>query len=314
MTVQPLWTTIIRTTGNRNETLKEAILSVAAQTYRPVSVIVSIQPREEATYSVTVNYVRSITTSIPITTVRADPSKERGNPINVGLDNCQAEYISLLDDDDILYPTMGATLIKVLQTHQFNFAYGNTIISRRTPLNQGFVEIGEKKKGFGEPFSPIRLAAENYLHPSSIIYSFKEFGKIRTHEDYVLWEDWYLYLQMLFTNKLKAIYIDHDVSEYRLVGSQDTNSFHTFPVEELKKAHIFIKKSLQNKTFSVDQEAVFKVFPEIALISEKPNDSTIQHLLDKIHYFEELQKRKCIRMYLEICQRINRIPTTPSLS
>lgn len=307
-----LWTTIIRTQGKRNQTLKDAILSVARQKYRPVSVIVSIQNKDSVVAKRAETFIGKINTDIPLSSFYADPAKKRGNPINVGLDHCESEYVGILDDDDIYYPEMGSTLIPHLRDGYHNLAYGNTTLSWRTEHDDGFSEIRSQKKGFGQEFNPVRLAAENYIHPSSMIYRFKDFKDIRTHDSHVLWEDWYLLLSMLFTDKLRGVYIDKDVSEYRLIGDEQTNSFHKFSIEELKRNYEFVVNSFKDKRFSVGYQDVFKIYPEISLVTDEPNDSDIQKLLSKIQYDETLLNRRFIKLYLKLASRLGSLPPKPS--
>lgn len=308
---QPLWTTIIRTNGTRDKTLTEAIRSVAVQTYQPVSIVLVISNTHKTYEKKAAATAEKLSSEIPIDICFADPRKKRGHPINVGLDHCRAEYVSILDDDDIFYPHMGRTLIKELEKGTCNFAYGNTTISRRTAMSDGFAEISSQTHGYGEPFNPVRLVAQNYVHMSSVIFKFSDFRSIRTSEQLELWEDWYLLLGMLFSGNIKAKHVDREVSEYRIVGTENSNSFHRFPKKELLRNYTIIKNAFIKEKLTIAFDDVFRIYPELPTITDTPNQSDIQKLLDQQHYADDLLNRRFIRSYLKLCSLLHKLPEKP---
>ncbi|MDD3661858.1 MAG: glycosyltransferase family A protein [Candidatus Dojkabacteria bacterium] len=308
---QPLWTTIIRTRGSGNHTLEETIGSVINQTYPKKSIILVIHDPKGQNAPAIRKLVTKLNREISITLLHGDPKKKRGNPINVGLDfarkHTKPQFASILDDDDIFYPEMGEVLIGRMLEEKANFAYGNTIISRRTPYRDGFAEIG-KGKGYGEPFNPVRLVAENYLHLSSVIFSPRQFPDANIHEDMDLWEDWYLLLSLLFSGKLKPVYVNSTVSEYRIIGQQDSNSFHRFSRKEIERNYGIIKDLSKNQSLTISYQDVFRIYPELALIAPEPNDSDIQKLLNTIKAYEDIARRKLVKFYLAAAKRFGKLP------
>jgi glycosyltransferase involved in cell wall biosynthesis len=295
------WSVVIRTQGKRNKTLRRAINSVKKQSYESKDIIIAYQAdlSEEKDRYTGVENIVSRESCIDIRLVKADPNKGRGHVINVGLDACQAEYVSILDDDDVYLPSMGEDLISVLDQRNKNLAYGNTIVVRHKDTLSDSNILGARKE-YGEEFNPVRLVAENYIHLSGVIYRFSDFTKCRINEEIDMWEDWYLLLKLLFTNRLKAVYIDKEVSEYHVLGKYVSNTFHKKALSEIKKNYKTIEKDFEGENFPLFYRDVFTIYPKLSVLKEEPNKSDIQQLLNQVERFNHIKSRKSYQFFSKL--------------
>jgi glycosyltransferase involved in cell wall biosynthesis len=298
---QPEWTIIIRTQGKRNKTLLRALKSVAAQTYTSKSVLISFHSADDEYYSNIKALARQTESelNLSIKLVRADSAQKRGHAINIALDNCKTKYVSILDDDDNYLPNMGEDLIKALEETEANLVYGNTLVVEHKESVADKM-ILHQYKGYGEEFNPIRLVAENYIHLSGCIYDLSEFQDIRTSEEIDMWEDWYLLLEILFSNKLKGVYINSDVSKYHVVAPYTSNTFHKRGKKEIERAYQIIESAFSDRRLSIAYEDVFKVYPRQSLVFNKPNNSDIQKLRNKLQTFRRIKNRKSFQFLQKI--------------
>jgi len=100
----PFLTVLLRTQGKRIETFKDALLCLSAQTFGDFEVLVlahDVEPEGLAEIGhVVANQVESFRTRIRIIPVEGG---SRAVPLNVGLEESAGRYISVFDDDDLLF-------------------------------------------------------------------------------------------------------------------------------------------------------------------------------------------------------------------
>ena len=102
-TDEPFATILLRTQGRRPDTLRDALLSVAAQTCEDYEVLLLCHDTAARDLEV----VRGIVASMPpefAARVRLVPVEggRRGRPLNVGVQEARGRYVTILDDDDVV--------------------------------------------------------------------------------------------------------------------------------------------------------------------------------------------------------------------
>lgn len=189
----PLVSVIIRTMGR--ESLTRALASTAAQTWRPLEIVLvdAAGIGKQAT-----DYA-----DIPVRTVSRNVVLDRPKAANAGLSAARGDWITFLDEDDVVEPEHIALLVATATVARLPVAYGQTRL------------IGPDgvQRVFGGPFSRAALLRSNYIaiHAALFSRSFVDRG-IRFDESLSTFEDWDFWLQLsavsdfAFTGKPTAIY------------------------------------------------------------------------------------------------------------
>src|SRR5512135_2804388 len=91
----PLVSIIVRT-KDRPKLLEHALESIAAQTYRPIEVVLV----NDGGCDLDIEKLRSILGDVSLKYVRLENNAGRAHAGNVGIEHAQGDYIGFLDDDD----------------------------------------------------------------------------------------------------------------------------------------------------------------------------------------------------------------------
>ena len=205
----PLVSTIIRT-KDRPELLREALSSIAEQTYPYVEAIVINDGGCD---------VGQITQSFagPIRDVRYFCLGEnigRSAAANLGLREANGTYVIFLDDDDWFLPNHIAKLVNALQTDtQVGVAYTGVECLRENETGQwARVHI------FDSPFDPIRLLIENYVPMHAALFRRDLVASgCYLDESLEIYEDWDFWVQL--AQKTSFRYVKGISAIYRIGGT-----------------------------------------------------------------------------------------------
>lgn len=99
----PFLSILMRTQGKRYEMLKEALLSLQAQTDQDFEVILVVHKPTEEDYRTTVELLDALTPTFgkKVRHYRLDTGT-RSAPLNLALSHAKGRYIAMLDDDDLV--------------------------------------------------------------------------------------------------------------------------------------------------------------------------------------------------------------------
>ncbi len=221
--IAPTVSVIIRT-KNRIDLLRNAIVSVATQTYPDIELVV-VNDGGEDVEAVLGEYA---TGSIRQVTYKSlQPGRGHAAAANVGLESAGGEYLIFLDDDDWFLPEHIENLAGTLANNaRLGAAYSNTACV--SWQNREWKTVFEYK----DSFDPIKLAYENFLPIHSVLFRKSLIdSNCRFPEDLSIYEDWAFWLQLsqrgLFEHidKPGAIYRTGEHSGVGLPGSnRDFNS------------------------------------------------------------------------------------------
>ena len=187
---------IIVRTKDRPELLREALESLAAQTHRPLEVIVVNDGGEdvsELVYEFAEHFER-------LKYLVHERPKGRAAAANTGLSAVEGEFFGFLDDDDLLLPEHLATLLKE--------ARGGVVPYSRVRF-EFYDEKGNLLKAFSPwegDFSRRRLLLGNFIPFHSLLFPrqvIKQVGPL--DEAFELFEDWDFLLRASAGYPFKAV-------------------------------------------------------------------------------------------------------------
>ena len=120
-TAAPLLSILIRTQGERNDVLTEALYSIYSQTCDDYEVVVCFHRPGEPSGEVreaTVETISRLPASLRDRLRLVDASEPgRGTPLNVLLEHARGTYVSILDDDDLLFEHHVETIARGVAEH-----------------------------------------------------------------------------------------------------------------------------------------------------------------------------------------------------
>lgn len=190
-TNNPLVSIIVRT-KDRPELLKRALQSIAAQTFRPIEVVLV----NDGGCQLDVNELEGILKDITLNYIRLENNTGRAHAGNVGIENAKGEYIGFLDDDDEYYPEHIGTLVSFLGQGDYKVAYTDTeMVFQDIAPEEDRLKIS--KKIFSKDFSYRDLLIVNYIPFHSILFSHTILSSAGgLDENFDLYEDWDLLIRI----------------------------------------------------------------------------------------------------------------------
>jgi len=158
----------------------------------------------------------------------------RSAAANAGLDAATGQYLSFLDDDDLLKPGhIGQLLDALKQNPQCRAAYSSV---------QCINEDGSgREETFEDPFDPVQLLAANYIPIHAILFhrSLLDQG-VRLDEALDLYEDWDMMLQL--AQLTRFVHYPDLSALYRIGGSFGIGGCNSDPSEITRaRRHIYLK-------------------------------------------------------------------------
>ncbi len=186
----PLVSIIIRT-QDRPLLLKDAILSVENQTYRPIELIVVNDGGQDVS-----DIIPQSGNEMTYHYLSHDKIQGRSAAANTGLQKAQGKYINLLDDDDILYPHHIQNLLIYLENNRFYAVYSDCELGFYIWKDHQY-ELKEKKAFLGESFDLGKLFWENFIPSMNIMFQRKLVDEIGLFDETLeIYEDWDYWLRI----------------------------------------------------------------------------------------------------------------------
>ncbi len=194
---------VITRTQNRPEFLREAIRSVAGQTYTNIELIVVNDGGEDVHTLVKEESIGAIQ---KFHYQSVEKPTGRSYAANQGLKLCTGKFIIFLDDDDYFLPEHLAKLVEASLAHPET----KVIYTGVQCIDQNKALLDTQ---FASPFNPTRLLCNNFIPIHAALFS-KELLKksCQFDESFTLYEDWDFWLQastitdFLFIEGFSAIY------------------------------------------------------------------------------------------------------------
>lgn len=205
----PAVSVIVRT-KDRPALLREALGSLAAQTFQDFEVIVvNDGGRDVSEVVAEYAHLRSTLLQLP-------RNQGRGAATNAGIEQARGTFIAYLDDDDLYYPSHLATLYSLLvtQTH-LGAAYTDAVFAwyRFDVEHQRFTFVQRQLHSSGD-FDPDRLLFHNTIPNLCLMHrrdAWEHVGKFDGGLNH--YEDWDFFLRLARTYPF--LHLPHSTAEYR---------------------------------------------------------------------------------------------------
>ncbi|TWE09699.1 glycosyltransferase involved in cell wall biosynthesis [Pseudomonas sp. AG1028] len=220
---EPLFS-IILTTYNRPDLLKDALSSVGSQTLRDFEVIL-INDNGEPVEHLLADY------AFPITYVRQGRNQGLSAARNAGLTLARGRYVVYLDDDDIYLPNHLAVLAKTLEQHPDSVVYtGVEYVNEKVESGQR-IELGRSQPFKHEAFDRDLLFVQNYIpvntwaHPRTMLAAVGNFDTGLS-----AFEDWDMLLRL--AARYQFVHVPLVSAEVHLRDAPNTGSDHMLGREQ----------------------------------------------------------------------------------
>jgi len=246
---------VIVTTFNRKELLKETIDSILNQTYRDFELIIVDNYSDY-------NFVAFIN-SYKDDRIRAYQNQNDGVIAvnrNYGIKKAKGDYIAFCDDDDIWLPEKLSIQVKLLIDGKLGICYTNSILVDAN--NKGIYYKKFKNKYYSPSFVSFFLSGGYICNSSVVIKSecINVVGIFDESEDLIAIEDSEYWARILL--HYKGCFVDKALVRYRLHNSNSQTSVF---IERLRK-NIKLIQSLDSK---IGVKFHLKCLKIIKLIMEK---------------------------------------------
>jgi glycosyltransferase involved in cell wall biosynthesis len=229
----PLVTLIVRT-KNRPALLREALQSIAKQTYPKIEIIVVNDGGDDIS-----EIIRSINNGdVNIIPLQFSASMGRSKAANVGLEKATGKYIAFLDDDDWLEPAHIERLFELLENplHTYCVAAYSSVrcIDQKT---------GELIKLFNQSYNAAALKLENYIPIHAVLFHRSVIDSpaaCRFDEAFDLFEDWDFWLQLQALGNF--IWNEQVTANYRVVSGSSGEGVFSNELRSMNALNALIEK------------------------------------------------------------------------
>ncbi len=221
-TDSPLVSVIIRTKDSP-DLLREALTSVAKQTYPYLDVIVVNDGGVDIS-----SVIKPFKDSFPhIRQIHIKTNVGRAEAANIGLQSAQGDFIIFLDQDDLFDPDHIEYLLKALQQNTHAGAAYSGVRVLEADDTEHFI--------FNEPYDSVKLRMEAYIPIHSVLFRRSLLDKgIAFDSALDVYEDWDFWLQL--SELTEFIHVDRFSATYRAIGTSGVGAG-TFDKTKKADAH-----------------------------------------------------------------------------
>jgi glycosyltransferase involved in cell wall biosynthesis len=190
----PLVSIIVRT-KDRPKLLRRALQSIAAQTYKPVEVVLV----NDGGCDLDIEELKTVLGDISVNYIRLEKNVGRAQAGNLGIESAKGKYIGFLDDDDEFHQDHVVTLVSFLEQSDYAVAYTDSFMIYKE-YDPGTYELKSDVKRevvFSQDFNYDKLLFENYIPFMCLLFgrdSLVSSGGFDTGFD--LYEDWDLLIRI----------------------------------------------------------------------------------------------------------------------
>jgi GT2 family glycosyltransferase len=207
----PLVSILIRT-RDRPAWLRQALYSVAAQTYRPLQVVV-VEDGPPHSRSVVAEFEDRLAIRYQAT----DEKVGRAQAGNLALALATGEYLNFLDDDDLLFADHVEVLVDAARQGNFRAAYAlswethTEVVDAATACHRETMHLTRHR----QPFNRVILWHHNYLPIQAVLFErslFQQYGGFDPQIDQL--EDWNLWTRYTLADDF--VFVPKTTSKYRV--------------------------------------------------------------------------------------------------
>jgi len=195
---------IVVRTKDRPVLLQRAIASLAAQTYRPIEVVVV----NDGGIALDEDRLRQSLADVDFRPITIPTSLGRAHAANVGLAAAGGSFVGFLDDDDELLPRHVTTLVmqSVLSGARVVYSDCETVVRELGPDGEILHEESEGRFFLSRDFSPEVLLFENYIPLICVLFSRQAVEGVGGFDETLdLFEDWDFYLRVAARHPFRRV-------------------------------------------------------------------------------------------------------------
>ena len=220
---EPLFS-IILTTFNRPDLLRDALASVEQQTLRDLEVIL-INDDGEPVEHLLADY------AFPITYVRQGRNQGLSAARNAGLKLARGRYIVYLDDDDIYLPSHLAVLAEAFDQHPGSVVYTGVEYVNEKLEGGKRIELGRSQPFKHEAFDRDLLFVQNYIPVNTWSHPREMLAAVGTFDTGLsAFEDWDMLLRL--AARYPFVHVPLVSAEVHLRDAPNTGSDHMLGREQ----------------------------------------------------------------------------------
>jgi glycosyltransferase involved in cell wall biosynthesis len=237
-TGRPLASVIVRT-KERPELLREALASIAAQTYSPIEAVI-VNDGGADVAEIIDDFLSDID---HIQYIHQSKNSGRAYSANVGLQSASGEWIGFLDDDDLYEPDALRILISSGMEAGASVAYGQVIREYYRPDGSRDPEMPDYL--YARSFDRDLLYWQNYIPINALVFKKQALPEIRAFDNSLsVTEDWDFFLRLAESHDF--LYVPVLVAHYRCFGAS-TVTGGRFTGEEIRQDEDTIHKKWWHK-------------------------------------------------------------------
>lgn len=214
-TLKPLVSIIVRT-KDRPELLKDALASLANQSYKNLEVILVNDGGQTIS-----DILAGFKNSLFIRSIEHEVTKGRSAAANSGLRQANGSFIGFLDDDDLLFPEHIESLVDFIQKNdQIDFVYSDCLISRFkiSPHDNQLTKI-EERPFKGIDYNQERLFQMNFIPIMTALFRKELLDKSGLMDESLeVFEDWDLWIRMSMHSNFSRL--PKITADYRIIGNR----------------------------------------------------------------------------------------------
>ena len=189
---QALVSIVVRT-KDRPKLLQRALRSIAAQTYRPLEVVLV----NDGGCDLDLDVAGKTLNDVELSYVRLETNRGRAAAANAGVLQCRGDYLGFLDDDDEFYPDHVRSLVDALNEAGRSVAYSDCeMVTRIYDFETMSHEETERRVLRSRDFSLAELLLENYIPLIATLFRRQVFAVSGGFdEELIAYEDWDFFLR-----------------------------------------------------------------------------------------------------------------------
>ena len=215
-------TLVMRTVGGRPREIRRALASAAANSWRPLEVIVVYQGPEGSDWDDIQRLPGQFT--VPVRVLRnAGAGDRRAENLNIGWVAGQGRYLGFLDDDDSLEPQHVELLVQAMEATGRAWAYAQTVLRKE---DDALATVSETRPFRRHRFSLQSLWNENFLPIHSLLIDRERLAPVLRDrpfcEDLDRSEDWDFLLRLAFHHE-PAVVEEFTCNYHVSTGARNTN-------------------------------------------------------------------------------------------
>lgn len=242
---------VIVRTKDRPEFLKEALNSLK-NSYYPLRKIIIVNDGD-------MELVLEDFKDLPLELIKTG-KKGRSFAANEGIRNASTDFISFLDDDDMIYPHHFNVLSRAILNSRGLLAYSDALSSiYEYQEGKGEYKLKDKVLSYSMDFDPDVLLYDNYIPLNTVLFSrelFKSFGYFNENLD--RFEDWELLIR--FSRKITFYHVKEITCEYRNFSKEHTLGFDPLKDPGFQRYRMEILKLTKDfRTLEVEERVVKKL-------------------------------------------------------